>query len=88
MKGAVLNTTEHGAEVKGGREGPDHSFTFLLHFYFRHWKRKQKKRVQEGEKSYHESTSRYKEGELVGRYDHEMNRLGGGRARGDKDRVC
>lgn len=26
-----------------GREGADHSFTFLLHFYFRHWKRKQKK---------------------------------------------
>lgn len=30
---------------KGGEGGarPDHSFTFFLHFYFRHWKRKQKK---------------------------------------------
>lgn len=57
MKGAVLNTTEQGA--RGGRGEPDHSFTFLLHFYFRHWKRKQK-RVQKGEKGYHESTTRYK----------------------------
>lgn len=44
-----------------GREGPDHSFTFLLHFYFRHWKRKQKKSAKKGEKGYHESTTRYKE---------------------------
>lgn len=28
---------------EGGRETRDHSFTFFLHFYFRHWKRKQKK---------------------------------------------
>lgn len=30
-------------EVGGGGVRPDHSFTFFLHFYFRHWKRKQKK---------------------------------------------
>lgn len=71
MKGAVLNTTEHGAEVKGG-EGRTRPLIYLFApLLFQALEKKAKKRVQEGEKSYHESTSRYKDGELVGRYEHE-----------------
>lgn len=63
----VLNTTQQGArEEGGGGEGvgmsDHHSITFLLHFYFRHWKRKQKKKSAKGKrKGYRESTNSYKE---------------------------
>lgn len=55
----------------GGRE-PDHSFTFLLHFYFRHWKRKQKKSAKGRERLSWVNDQVQRE-ELVGGYDHEMN---------------
>lgn len=39
--GEETGVGEEGMGAGGAR--PDHSFTFFLHFYFRHWKRKQKK---------------------------------------------
>lgn len=78
----VLNTTEQGA--RGGKGVPDHSFTFLLHFYFRHWKRKQKS--AKGRERLSRVNWQVQREELVGGYDHEMNCCGamGRRVRKEK----
>lgn len=70
--GDVRYSTPQNKEPEGGGGGPDHSFTFLLHFYFRHWKRKQKKSAKGRERLSRVNYQVQRE-ELVGGYDHEMN---------------
>lgn len=59
VREAVLNTTEQGAEGGGGKDQTTH-LPFCSTSISGIGK-ESKKRVQKGEKSYHESTTRYKE---------------------------
>lgn len=84
---------EEEEEEGGGGVGvwmPDHSITFLLHFYSGIGKESQKKKDCKREEIKLSWVNYQLKRELVGGYDHEMNRgaaVGGG-ARSGKKAIC
>ena len=87
-----LYSTPQNKELKegggwGGGGDQNHSFTFLLHFYFRHWKRKRKKSAKKGRERLSWDNYQVQREELVGGNDREVNcgaaeRRGAGGERG------